>query len=295
MLIRRIIEPKPEDIFYHYCSVETFTAICEHKKVRLGDANIMNDYSEGRWGYRVFELAATEILNDQTIQEAFPGLDKGFFDKVDEIISPMQLAMHPVISSFSKEPDVLSQWRAYADNGRGFAIGLSGAVLKAMPVTLLEVEYDHKAQIDEMKAALIATHMRNIELDNRFEAKFREDCLLIGAWKLGFKNPAFAEEKEVRCLHVLDVCTDDDRPRLVDAGGFSGKQEIKGEKVNYRVKDDAIVAYVDITIPELEGKPLINEVWMGPRNVNGPGNIVYFLSECGLKGYSVHRSAATYR
>lgn len=295
MLVSRVFEPKPDDVFYHYCSVETFAAICEHKKIRFGDVNMMNDYQEERWGYRVFELAATEILNDHAIQRKFAGLDKEFFDKVDEIITPMQLAVHPVISSFSKEPDVLSQWRAYADNGRGFALGFSGAVLKAMPVTMLEVEYDEKIQIAEMKAALLATYMRNIEAGNSFDARFREDCQLIGAWKLGFKNPAFAEEKEIRCLHLLDVRTDDDRPRLVDAGGFSAKREVKGEKVNYRVNDGAIVAYVDIPIPALDGKPLMQEVWVGPRNVNGPGNILYLMSECGLKGYSVHQSQASYR
>lgn len=295
MLISRVFTPKSGEIFYHYCSVETFYAICVNKKIRFSDVNMMNDYQEERWGYHIFELAATELLNDESLQKKYPSLNREFFDKVDETIAPLQLSMHPVISCFSKDPDVLSQWRAYADNGRGFAIGFSGIALKSMPVTLLEVEYDHKTQIEEMKAALLATHIRNLESGNAFGIQFRTDCLLIGAWKVGFKNPAFREEKEVRSLHMLDVCVDDDRPRLVDAGGEAVGKEISGERVEYRVQNGALIAYVDLPLPLLDGPPIVQEVWVGPTNVNGLGNIIYFMSECGLKDYAIHQSTASYR
>ena len=204
MPISRVLQPNPEDVFYHYCSVQTFQAICEHKKIRFSDINMLNDYYEARWSYRIFELAATELLNDKMIGEKFVDPNKAFFDKVDEVIAPQQLYSLPIISSFSKEPDVLSQWRAYADNGRGIAIGFTGAVLKAMPVTRLEVLYDRKQQVKEMKAALLAIHMESIKDGPiSFGTKFREACQLLSFWKLGFKNPAFAEEKEVRCLHAL--------------------------------------------------------------------------------------------
>ncbi|WP_159728301.1 DUF2971 domain-containing protein [Methylosinus sp. Ce-a6] len=266
-----------------------------NKKIRFSDINMMNDYQEERWGYRVFELAVTNILNDELLQKKFPSLNEAFFQKVDEIIAPLQLLLYPVISCFSKDPDVLSQWRAYADDGRGFALGFNGVALNSMPVTLLEVEYDQKIQIEEMKTALLAAHIRNLESGNDFGSQFRTDCQLIGAWKVGFKNSAFREEKEVRSLHMLDVCVDGDRPRLVDAGGEALGKEVNGEQVGYRVQDGAIIAYVDIPIPHLDNAPLIQEVWVGPKNINGIGNIVYFMSECGLKDYAIHQSKASYR
>ncbi|MCF8533626.1 MAG: DUF2971 domain-containing protein [Reyranella sp.] len=290
-----MLKPKPEDLFYHYCSVESFQAICERKTIRFSDINMMNDHMETRWGYRIFELAATEILNDKEALKRFPGVNKEFFDKVDKIIAPLQLYSLPTIASFSKEPDVLSQWRAYADDGRGFAIGFSGAVLSAMPVTLLEIQYDKRRQVDEMKAALLATYMENVDDGNCFGAKFRESCQLLAFWKLGFKNPAFMEEKEVRCLHALAVERKGNSIRLVDEGGRSRGKAVKGARVNYRVVDSAIVAHVDLPIPTLRGRPLIQEVWVGPRNVNGLGNIHFLMSGAGLKGFSIRYSGASYR
>ena len=294
MPFSRLYQPKPNDIFYHYCSVETFKAICENRTMRFGDINMMNDYGESQYGYTVFEAAATAILRDDKYKSMCSGIGKEFFDKVDEIISPMQLRLHPVVACFSKEPDVLSQWRAYADNGRGIAIGFAGATLKATPVTVLEVKYDKKQQVEEMTAAPLATYKQNIDIGNNFGANFQEACQLIAAWRFGYKNSSFAEEKEVRCLHALDVRLDEGHPRLVDAGGGSDGN-IKGEKVNFRVRDGAIAAYVDLHIPKLQDVPLIKEIWLGPRNVNGPGNIIYLLGECGIAGTAILRSTATCR
>jgi hypothetical protein len=300
MPISRILQPNPNDVFYHYCSVQTFQAICEHKKIRFSDINMLNDYYEARWSYRIFELAATELLNDKEISGKFVDLDKAFFDKVDAVIAPQQLFSLPTISSFSKEPDVLSQWRAYADNGRGVAVGFSSTVLKAMPITLLEVLYDQKQQVKEMKAALLTIHAIHMESKKdgptSFGPKAREACQLLSFWKLGFKNPAFAEEKEVRCLHALKVEFQDGKLRLTDEGGESAGNSVPPQKVSYRVTPDgAIVAYVDIPIPSVEGIPQIKEVWLGPRNVNAPTNIACLMSECGLKDYSIRRSSASYR
>jgi hypothetical protein len=275
--------------------VETFQAICERKTIRFSDINMMNDYHEVRWGYRIFEIAATELLNDQSIRKKYPDLDRSYFDKVDSILSPIQLHALPVVASFSKAPDVLSQWRAYADDGRGFAIGISGSVLKAMPVTILEVQYDYRLQVQEMKAALMATYMENVDDGNSFGEKFRESCQLLAFWKLGLKNPAFAEEMEIRCLHALAVKKEEVGIRLVDEGGVSNGVNVNGQKVCYRIRDGAIIAYIDLPIPALDGVPLIKEVWAGPRNVNGAMNFVSLMNECGLKGFSVNVSKASYR
>src|ERR1700686_4490856 len=57
-MIHRVFDPADTDIFYHYCSNETFRLICENKTLRFSDVNMLNDYAESRWGYSVFEDAA---------------------------------------------------------------------------------------------------------------------------------------------------------------------------------------------------------------------------------------------
>jgi hypothetical protein len=85
---------------------------------------MLNDYQENARGYRIFEAAVDMTLSKPALPE-LKGLDKSFFDEVDKIVSPIQFSVQPLICSFSREPDVLSQWRAYADGGSGVAVGFS--------------------------------------------------------------------------------------------------------------------------------------------------------------------------
>ena len=295
MLVNRILQPNKEDIFYHYCSVDTLLSIAEFKKIRFSDVNMLNDYEEARYGYKLFEQAANSLLNDQAIQKKHPELNHEFFDKVDEILSPQQLFQHPVISCFSRSADILSQWRAYAQDGKGFSIGLRGSSLAKLPVTLLEVEYEPENQLNEMKVALMAVYLRMQAKDYDDGSNFRQDCALLGAWSLAFKNPSFKEEREIRCLHMLDVRTDGDMPSLIDAGGVSDGTEIDGETVNFRNSNGSIIAYVDLPFRNENNSDIISEIWLGPKNENGTGDIVYMMSRHGLKGYELKKSTSTYR
>jgi len=119
MLIERLYHPTDDEIFYHYCSPLAFHAILESGKIRFTDINMLNDTAEMHWGYSVFEEAAGNLIKTAEKSKKLGGLNKGFFDKVDEIIAPLQSRFHPFVSCFSREPDLLGQWRAYADNARG--------------------------------------------------------------------------------------------------------------------------------------------------------------------------------
>ncbi|MGX1164485.1 dienelactone hydrolase [Bradyrhizobium sp. USDA 372] len=48
-------------IYYHYCSMETFRLICEMKTLRYSDINMMNDVAENAWGL----ASASERLERQ--------------------------------------------------------------------------------------------------------------------------------------------------------------------------------------------------------------------------------------
>ena len=142
LLFQHILEPIPDEIFYHYCSLETLRLICESKTLRFSDINMMNDYSENIWGYRIFEKAATYWLH-AALPADLRGMDKAFFDDVDKIFARTQFSQHPLLFSLSRAPDVLSQWRAYAEDGCGVAIGFSGAALSALPVSIIEIGRAH--------------------------------------------------------------------------------------------------------------------------------------------------------
>lgn len=107
-------EPGTPDILYHYCSNATFLSIVESDSIRLSDLSLSNDSQEGRWVRKVFErYCRAHGVSDDHIDAALRDLDLTI-----EFIGAAGFCM-------SGRDDTLSQWRAYADDGFGVAIGFS--------------------------------------------------------------------------------------------------------------------------------------------------------------------------
>ena len=112
--------------------------------------------------------------------------------------------------------------------------------------------------------------------------------------EIAFKNPAFAEEKEVRSVHLLAVKADS--ARLVDEGGLIlGKDPVPGQPVKFRTNRGGLIAYVDIPFDISRVSEPIKEVWLGPKNENLPMNVIYMMSGYGFGGFNIKRSSASYR
>jgi hypothetical protein len=296
MLITRLFHPADNDILYHYCSASSFHAILDSGKIRFTDINMLNDNAEMHWGYSVFEEAAGKLIKIAEEKESFKDLDKSFFDKVDQIIAPLQNRFHPFVSCFSREPDLLGQWRAYADDAHGFAIGFDAKALKYMPASLLAVEYDREKQVQEMINALGACFMQNEDDGHKFGTKFFESCVLIGSYMLAFKNPIFREEKEIRCLHLVDVEASEKIMKLTDSGGvLGGKDEVSGEPIGFRIQVHALVAYLDISFRRGFESSAIKNIMLGAKNPNLPGNVLYFAGSHGYENVTLRKSISTYR
>jgi hypothetical protein len=255
---------------------------------------MMNDAEEGRYGYALFERAANQLLQGAKHSVALDGLTPDFFGKVDEYLSPKQLRSHPVIACFSKAPDVLSQWRAYAQDAQGFAIGFDGAALDAMPVTLLEVLYNPEAQLKEVANFLTAMYILWHKEGGDFHQAVGKDALLLSSLLLAYKHPSFREEQEVRALHELRVDIAEDGWVLVDEGGTASGEEVMGQPVQFRASGPSIIVYVDLPLERVEGRA-IRELWLGPRNQNGPGNAWYPLTQHGHRDVALRFAASPYR
>jgi hypothetical protein len=295
MLISRLYEPAENEVLFHYCSASSFQSIVETGKVRFTDINMLNDTAEMHWGYSVFEEAAGRLIKIAETK-ALKGLNKAFFDKVDEIIAPLQHRIHPFVFCLSRERDSLGQWRAYADDGRGFAIGFSAIAIKCMPVSLLAVEYEREKQVKEMMDALGATFLENQADEQIFGKKFFESSTMIGSYMLAFKNPSFRDEKEIRCLHLVDVETNEKIMKLKDSGGVLGDgEQVAGEDVRFRVQDSALVPYLDMPFRRNFESSAIKAIDLGSRNPNWPANILYFAGALGYEHLRIRKSTSTYR
>lgn len=126
-----VIKTNRKGIIYHYCSTETFFSIVTNKCLRLSDITKTNDYLEKEWSLRVQEEVLENILNsifqdrkidfDPYKEDTILGYGN-FFD-IFKVSQNSLLSSTAFTSCFSKNGDLLSQWRAYASDGTGVSIG----------------------------------------------------------------------------------------------------------------------------------------------------------------------------
>lgn len=269
--------PGADDLLYHYCSPSTLLAILQGKKLRFSDVFSMNDSGEYAWGFK--------ILVDGLRRHGSP-----FAAEIADFL-PWSYDMAHRISittacCLSTDGDVLSQWRAYAENGAGYSIGFDSKQLKKMDVRALKVLYKPEEQrrlidevllkIEEFKSGVVA---------NPADIPERVVDLLLEM--IGFKNPAFDEEKEVRLVRRIVVGTDPHRTFFVTDNG-----KVEAE-LSFQMRGSSPSAFQDVPLPTHDCG--IRKIVVGPRAQVDARALRILLGASGLGEVSVERSVATYR
>jgi hypothetical protein len=206
---------------YHYTDARGLKGIIESETIWFTDYRHLNDPSELTHGMEM----ARDVMNNSRGRE--DGHGREFLDCLADMLSTKNFSgrFEFFIASFSRDRDELSQWRAYADNGRGYAIGFARRVfrieenrpdLKPNEKTFVgpvlydigEVMERHALAIDE--AVAIFLEAVNANADVVKDETIRDDFIqqlcrdIISAPLIGncltSKHPAYKREKEVRLL-----------------------------------------------------------------------------------------------
>ncbi|TLG79021.1 DUF2971 domain-containing protein [Methylocystis sp. B8] len=116
----------PPSIIYHYTNDVGLRGILETGNIWLTDIFNLNDPSELSYGFS----HVVKILNSKAVDGPPPS--KLFAQQIEALLvqGGIQAAAHYFVSSFSSTGDDLGQWRAYADNGRGYALGFDAKELE---------------------------------------------------------------------------------------------------------------------------------------------------------------------
>ena len=152
-----------ERILYHYCSTQKMYGIMSGKQIRMSDITKSNDYDE----VYMFFPGILEAMRDKYQKTPFPF---EFASEIDE--SAINIFFHLMydyfkvefdkggvtnfVICFCEEGDKLSQWRGYADNGRGVSIGFSEQELRRYSerykdiMTIEKVKYKTADEINDI-------------------------------------------------------------------------------------------------------------------------------------------------
>lgn len=256
-------------IGYYYCSINTFLNIIKNREIYLSDPLKMNDSSEIKWYLN--KLNEEQKIRPDSIFNAMKkrsGLEFSFEELKDTLESYGQNSIY--ISCFSEEPDLLSQWRAYADDGRGVAIGFTLENLVEYDNFFLEkIIYTDEVVYDSLEndVEVVADQISTIVSENKITSKNDKIQILIQELVpvlAKYKNPAFQEEKELRLIYCDDLKFD----KIVNKyGKFQRKLIFKNLEHHFRAVNNYITEFVKFPFEP----STIKEIYIGPKchlNVN---------------------------
>lgn len=295
------------DTVYHYCSLEVFQEIIEKKKLRMTDIVKTNDKKEVKYCYE----SLSEILYSINLRLKKWGIDNNavlsFFDTFPYNDFPKEILMRSQLSwfvtCFSLDGDLLSQWRGYAEDGQGVAIGFNSEVFLNQSEKLKYVQVNYN--INEIKELLVekaksrllainscAPNVTLAECENIVDSL--SDYLL--RYAVCYKHPSFQEERETRLIYypfnIDRVFTADkftswginENPyfdRMYENIYAHNMGQLERTKIDYYLKNNRLVPYFDIDFSKLSADA-IKKIILGPKNRSEMRDVQMFMLKNGF-------------
>ena len=321
-------------VLYHYASMEKGTSILKHKNIRLSDITKSNDVKEMSI---FFPDLFDEMLKNYDEHNGFSykfeykgkGNRQAFGLFVNELKKKIEKEFEDgSIATFalclSEEGDLLSQWRGYADDGKGICLGLNvEEILKFVGISsvsgfsLEKVEYLSKEQIDEwvknvanQMLGIVEIILGAIEEGNiqYYSAKeFDEDIFNTIYYNIlseveesiKFKTEGFKEEKEWRFFIKNSLNKDDIKgKKITSIGTLVDGALIKTIKYfeyifEFNIKENDMVPFVSLKFEKFHNN-LINQVICGPNNKIREKDLELFLRKYGYRNCKGRKTNITY-
>ncbi len=149
--------PDEPEVLYHYTDAAGFIGIVQSRKLRATDIRFLNDPDELRyaWDELLVALETAKTANPEYSDAYEAALQAiAMTNAVDLAVSEDRLFS----VSFSELSDELGQWRSYAGDAKGVALGFS-----QKSIAMLEVPYFHHnvdGQLTQMTAMIGDTNQQ---------------------------------------------------------------------------------------------------------------------------------------
>lgn len=287
------------DILYHYCSTASFHAIVQSHSLWLSSLSLSNDTMEGK-------LVASAIVR---LAEK-DGLDKNHVRRLQEAIEVFERIIDGLGFCLSEDGDLLSQWRGYAANATGVAIGFSSEYLNCLSdagkgrtasgFTLQKVAYDPSEH--ELRVEPTYSQVKQFIKDGAFKTPGMTGLFSLGSTDQELKQKDMAIQEAHSKLSQTFLLLFSELFRLK---AFAFREEREWRLLSYLVKsgkdaclhravENRIVPYREFGLVELERSP-IAEVILGPKHGTPTKTVEDFLQLNHYGAVKVRRSEASYR
>jgi Protein of unknown function (DUF2971) len=294
---RRFAEPaiSVPPLLYHYTNARGLIGIVDAKELWATDARFLNDATELDHVREVVAAAASSVAEHVHTPHA-----RMLCDRLRLIESTDVFLGSAYIASFSANPDLLSQWRAYGDDGLGYAVGVSSrfqlevasrdAETKYPPAVLRKVAYEPKAPGGRLwdsivECVALVDSLEDVGATERTDLVYASILTLLRDVYPSVKNHGFSEEDEWRVVfwnHAM--------------GGYL-------EPLRFRPNGQGIAPYVALRWKLEQHQPPVEEIVMGPRIPQVDGESALFMmllahgysAGCGELKVALRHSKVSYR
>ncbi len=198
---------------------------------------------------------------------------------------------------FSESKDKLSQWRGYAQDGKGMAIGFDKEILEELNqiskfyIAFGKVIYDNP---QEYVQGIIADNIKKLE----YKGVGHVALELSQNYRMQFpfvKNPGFKEENEWRVV----LCS------TIGHHNIPSSDNIIFSKIKYRTANNKLIPYIEMSFEKIK-QSIIKKIFIGPKSEVEVEDVVNLLGFYGYydgleEGYNsqkpvdIKKSDTTYR
>jgi hypothetical protein len=183
-----VFKPAPDDstYIYHYTKVNGAIGILSEKKVRMTNIGYLNDWMEGRYFYDpLLEMISSKHPKLHTIYE--------------------KIFKNTYVASFSRKPDLLSQYKYYGNICIAFDIlGIHESInkLNNYEKSGFEVNTNIDYKSSEEFEEILSKFAENNDLIQKVINEDSQSILEFFCFFGLIKHPGFFEENESRICHI---------------------------------------------------------------------------------------------
>jgi hypothetical protein len=292
------------DKIYHYCSNSTFLSIITGQSIHLNPMSYANDPEEGVF---LIDLIPKACRKNE--------ISENLANVVSVFLGSFPSAADGFAMCFSEAPDMLSQWRAYADSCRGFCIGfdvqnLQTALTDNSPgfeTTISQVIYGTElgeTSLQDLIATLKlfdqsypeAVRLRNELSIEEALHRFNTGATMRDVFeydKNGYEQFPLLSQRLAPFIKLVykhkSRSYEEEKEWRAITHMHKGHHRASG----FRVTPSAIRPYTEVSIKNCAG--VISDVLIGPMNTSDPFWISELLESKGFHGAKVRKSSVKIR
>ena len=287
-----------DELVYHYCDNHKMASILSGKTLRMSDITKSNDYEE----VKLFFPGILDAIEDEYRKDEFLLQYKGSTNRdalgklLDWEYDILRYefdrgGVTNFVVCFCEDGDVLSQWRGYADNGKGCSLGFSVKELKEYCNTYKgilrfeKVEYKTVKEISDTiveKSLKVLNELRGLRkwivesMPSFDEEKIEKMCqycfhqMISGVLmsSLKYKNDSFKEEQEWRLFFSQQIYkfakwiySDEEIETIV----YDDMLKVIKNRIEFNITSDDLIPFYPINFTEISPNP-IKQIIVGPQN-----------------------------